>query len=207
MHYLKYIIFSVKKKFLLFYLFIFHNNFYRILAIDSHLTILERYKLYTTAKSKQIIAEIGSYIGASACCFGAAVKANGTGKIICIDTWNNDSMSEGNRDTFNEFQDNTREYMNYILPIRGFSTDVIQAVRDVTQHLDVLFIDGDHSYEGVKADWEAYKGLLKTGSVVVFHDSGWAEGVKRVIDEDVKEFVKSSDSLPNLWWGTISQMP
>ena len=116
-------------------------------------------------------------------------------------------MSEGNRDTFNEFQDNTREYMNYILPIRGFSTDVIQAVRDVTQHLDVLFIDGDHSYEGVKADWEAYKGLLKTGSVVVFHDSGWAEGVKRVIDEDVKEFVKSSDSLPNLWWGTISQMP
>jgi len=36
--------------------------------------------------------------------------------------------------------------------------------------LDLLFIDGDHSYEGVKRDWEMYSPLMREGGVVVFHD-------------------------------------
>lgn len=36
--------------------------------------------------------------------------------------------------------------------------------------IDVLFIDGDHSYKGVKADFENYKGLVKKGGIIVFHD-------------------------------------
>lgn len=36
--------------------------------------------------------------------------------------------------------------------------------------IDVLFIDGDHSYEGVKSDFEYYKGLVRPGGYVVFHD-------------------------------------
>ncbi|HEU5119072.1 MAG TPA: CmcI family methyltransferase, partial [Isosphaeraceae bacterium] len=36
--------------------------------------------------------------------------------------------------------------------------------------LDMLFIDGDHSYEGVKQDWEMYSPLVKSGGIVVFHD-------------------------------------
>ncbi len=188
------------------YLFIFQNFFYRITNIVSHLTIYEKYKLFSLSKSDKVIAEIGSYIGASACCFGAAVKASGNGKVICIDTWNNDAMSEGNRDTWTEFQDNTREYKNFIVPIRGFSTDVIQTVQEVTPNLDVLFIDGDHSYEGVKADWDAYKRFLKKGSIVIFHDYGWAEGVKRVVHEDVVPLVSSHNHLPNMWWGTVSKI-
>ena len=68
---------------------------------------------------------------------------------------------------------------------------------------DVLFIDGDHSYEGAKNDWDAYKNFLHPGSVVIFHDYGWAEGVKRVIEEDAKPVTSDYGSLPNLWWGTI----
>ena len=176
-------------------------------SITSHLTIKERVTLFKlVVPTKKIIAEIGSYIGASTCCFGAAVKASGTGKIICIDTWNNDHMSEGNRDTWKEFQDNTSKYKNLIVPIRGYSTYVIQNVLDVTTDLDVLFIDGDHSYKGVKADWEAYKSFLKNGSVVIFHDYGWAEGVKRVVHEDVMPLVCSHDHLPNMWWGQIGSV-
>ena len=89
------------------------------------------------------------------------------------------------------------------MPIGGFSTDVVEQVAGQTKHLDLLFIDGDHSYEGVKADWEAYKHFLKPGSIIVFHDWGWAEGVKRVIEEDVKPLISHFDSLPNMWWGTI----
>jgi predicted O-methyltransferase YrrM len=35
---------------------------------------------------------------------------------------------------------------------------------------DLLFIDGDHSYEGVKADFEMYAPLVRPGGVVAFHD-------------------------------------
>jgi predicted O-methyltransferase YrrM len=175
-------------------------------AVASHLTIQERVILFKISLQSKVIVEIGSYIGASACCFGAAVMTSGSGKIICIDTWYNDAMSEGNRDTWKEFQENTREYKDFIFSIRGFSTDVIQSVRDVTSDLDVLFIDGDHSYEGVKADWEAYKSFLKNGSVVIFHDYGWAEGVKRVVHEDVMPLVCSHDHLPNMWWGQIGSV-
>lgn len=35
---------------------------------------------------------------------------------------------------------------------------------------DFCFIDGDHSYEGVKADFENIKPFLKKGTPVAFHD-------------------------------------
>lgn len=182
-------------------------GFAKSFVIPSHLTCQERMLLFRLASGGGIIVEVGSYIGASACCFGAAVLAAGTGKVICIDTWNNDAMTEGKRDTWQTFQDNTRLYRDVIVPIRGFSTEVVQTVSEVTPRLDILFIDGDHSYSGVKADWEAYKGFLKQGATVIFHDYGWAEGVRRVVHEDVMPIVNHQDSLPNMWWGRKCRNP
>jgi len=36
--------------------------------------------------------------------------------------------------------------------------------------LDLLFIDGDHTYEGVKADFTNYSPLVRKGGLIVFHD-------------------------------------
>jgi hypothetical protein len=36
--------------------------------------------------------------------------------------------------------------------------------------IDFLFIDGDHTYEGVKADFEMYSPLVRPGGLVAFHD-------------------------------------
>ena len=36
--------------------------------------------------------------------------------------------------------------------------------------LDLLFIDGDHTYEGVKSDYRMYAPLVRTGGIVAFHD-------------------------------------
>jgi cephalosporin hydroxylase len=36
--------------------------------------------------------------------------------------------------------------------------------------LDLLFIDGDHSFAGVKADYEMYKSLVSADGMIVFHD-------------------------------------
>ncbi len=38
------------------------------------------------------------------------------------------------------------------------------------QKLDVLFIDGDHSYKGVKTDFELWSPLVRSGGLVIFHD-------------------------------------
>jgi len=36
--------------------------------------------------------------------------------------------------------------------------------------IDFLFIDGDHTYEGVKADYELYSPLVRPGGLIAFHD-------------------------------------
>jgi predicted O-methyltransferase YrrM len=38
------------------------------------------------------------------------------------------------------------------------------------QKLDLLFIDGDHTYDGVKHDFHLYAPLVRKGGVVAFHD-------------------------------------
>ncbi|MEM2703892.1 MAG: class I SAM-dependent methyltransferase, partial [Candidatus Bathyarchaeia archaeon] len=38
------------------------------------------------------------------------------------------------------------------------------------KYIDLLFIDGDHSYEGVKKDFIMYSSLVRKGGIVVFHD-------------------------------------
>jgi len=38
------------------------------------------------------------------------------------------------------------------------------------EKLDFLFIDGDHSYDGVKLDYFMYKSLVRPGGLIAFHD-------------------------------------
>jgi predicted O-methyltransferase YrrM len=58
--------------------------------------------------------------------------------------------------------------------IRGDSHrhDTFERVRAALdgRTVDFLLIDGDHSYEGVRADWEMYRALLSPHGVVAFHD-------------------------------------
>lgn len=37
--------------------------------------------------------------------------------------------------------------------------------------VDFIFIDGDHSYEGLRGDWQAWKNHVAPGGVVALHDS------------------------------------
>jgi len=39
-----------------------------------------------------------------------------------------------------------------------------------SSQLDLLFIDGDHSYEGVKQDFDMYGELVRPGGMIAFHD-------------------------------------
>jgi predicted O-methyltransferase YrrM len=54
--------------------------------------------------------------------------------------------------------------------------------------IDFLFIDGDHSYDGVRADWLLWSPVVRPGGIVAFHDT-WPNfdrhepGVVRWVDE------------------------
>jgi len=38
------------------------------------------------------------------------------------------------------------------------------------RQIDLLFIDGDHTYQGVKRDFEIYSQYVRSGGMIVFHD-------------------------------------
>jgi Methyltransferase domain len=53
--------------------------------------------------------------------------------------------------------------------------------------LDWVYIDGDHTYEAVKADLEAYYRVIRPGGLLAGDDYGipgwWQDGVTRAVDE------------------------
>ena len=66
--------------------------------------------------------------------------------------------------------------------IRGdsHSSDTLEVVQKIVgTTVDLLFIDADHSYEGVRNDFETYSPLVRAGGLIAFHDivDGPAEAV------------------------------
>ena len=53
--------------------------------------------------------------------------------------------------------------------------------------IDLLFIDGDHSYEGVKLDFELYSKILSPDGIIILHDIDKNYELSMVIPEDIKK--------------------
>ena len=70
---------------------------------------------------------------------------------------------------------------------------------------DMLFIDGDHTYDGVKRDYEMYSPLVRPGGLIGFHDICQHPSMEFVqvnrfwatLDGDLEQFV----SWPPTWGG------
>lgn len=70
------------------------------------------------------------------------------------------------------------------------SSETLEQVKKLlnANKLDFLFIDGDHTYEGVKTDFQLYAPLVKSNGLIGFHDIAkhppeWNVGVDRFFDE------------------------
>lgn len=61
-----------------------------------------------------------------------------------------------------------------LFTLRGdsHSGEMLERVRTTLggKPLDYLFIDGDHTYDGVKRDFELYGPLVRGGGIIAFHD-------------------------------------
>lgn len=60
----------------------------------------------------------------------------------------------------------------YMITGDSHSVESLDKVRGLLagEMLDFLFIDGDHSYEGVKQDFEMYRKFVRSGGWIAFHD-------------------------------------
>jgi len=67
--------------------------------------------------------------------------------------------------------------------------------------LDFLFIDGGHSYEEVKGDYNLYKDFVKNSGIIVLHDFELqGTGVKQFFDE-IKLNYKQTFEIKNDYYG------
>lgn len=89
-----------------------------------------------------------------------------------------------------------RDFLEYVAGRSGVSLRCIEgdsqsettrrAVREALSGdaIDFLYIDGDHSYEGVRADFEAYEPLVADDGLIGLHDvETGGTGVPRLWDE------------------------
>ena len=131
------------------------------------------YALVRALKPRMIV-EIGSARGRSTCTMALACKENGGGVVVAVDPHTPNAWSDGGSEV------GTFEFLNARLDLYGLRQHCriirsisAEAARDWKTPIDLLFIDGDHTYEGVKADWLNFHKHLTPKSVVAFHDSLW----------------------------------
>jgi len=120
--------------------------------------------------------EIGCYAGGSSCLLLQRPNTN----VITIDlgTPIHPAIVEHNVQKFNR-------HNNQFKYIQGNSADPA-IINQITEDIDILFIDGDHSYNGSLNDFNNYSKLVKNNGYIIFddyNDLGGGCKVHEMVDE------------------------
>ncbi len=117
------------------------------------LNIAEGALLYKYCKKKcdGVLLEIGRKYGGSTVIMAASLDQ---GSLYSIDIVMHKQVKE-----------NIRPYKDKIHLITGNSKEI-----EWNTKLDLVFVDGDHSFVGVKRDVEKFTPFINLGGYVVFHD-------------------------------------
>jgi len=127
--------------------------------------VLMMYEIIRESKPTKVL-EIGVQNAQSSKTMLMAMGLNNHGTLVSIDHKNRSEVLDA------EFSD-LKERWKFI---KGDShaPESVQAAKDHLEEgelYDMLFIDGDHSYEGAKQDFVEYSELVKPGGVVMLHDT------------------------------------
>ena len=130
------------------------------------------------------IVEIGSWKGRSTIWLAAAAKR--TGRCVYAIDPHTGSKEDPVADTLAEFRGNM-ERACLSDAVRLLTMTSAEAAGVIEDPVELLFIDGDHSYAAVKRDVELWFPRLIEGGVVMFHDVSTASyrGPRRVFRRHV----------------------
>lgn len=126
-------------------------------------------QFYQELKCKNVM-EIGSYLGGNFYCMCKLSDPNGLKISIDCPLYQNQSEELNLYDTYRKMK--TFAENVHIINTDSHSESTIKMVDSILENkkLDFLFIDGDHTYEGVKKDFEMYSTFVKKGGFIAFHD-------------------------------------
>ncbi|MHA2218588.1 MAG: class I SAM-dependent methyltransferase [Candidatus Hodarchaeales archaeon] len=143
--------------------------------------------VYAIMNAKRSINEFNNFLEIGSASGGNAYLFNhffGFDNVIIIDD---------NRHKSHIFRKDILKRINYAEFIgdshSGLAYNFIQ---NLGMHFDVIFIDGDHSYEGVKKDTEMYLPFVKYEGFIVYHDTVASPGVHKYFEE-LKDLVRFAD--------------
>jgi hypothetical protein len=165
--------------------------------VDGWLTRDEESLLFHKAQvvpREQCIVELGSWFGRSAILLGGGTVHGHGARVFAVDLFTaagcakealEERAGDAAKDFLELFQANLQK-----AKLKGIVTAVRSVTAELGQRWDgppvgLLFIDADHSYEGVQSDWNAWKHGMASGATVAFHDyqNPAYEGVTRFVDE------------------------
>jgi predicted O-methyltransferase YrrM len=136
--------------------------------------------------SEDIIVEIGGFQGRTSIELAKGSKMGNNNHIYVIDVWDGSKVNNTKDVYFSieTFKKNINEanVSDIITPIHSTSS---KALETWDKKIGMLFIDGDHSYNGVKKDikWIDY---VVSGGIVAFHDyflPNYKDSVVKAVDE------------------------
>lgn len=107
------------------------------------------------------VIEIGTYRGGSTFAFLKYLEA----EVIAIDRCH-DCLVVDEKLKF--FKEDAEEEL------------VVATVRGLVQEVDMLFIDGAHDERACRLNYEMWKGLVKKGGIIAFHDIVETEHLKKL---------------------------
>lgn len=114
------------------------------------------------------------------------LSSHKTLKLTCIDPfenyidWNGNNLNERSS-IYDEFMNRTKPFGDRMRHIRKTSDDAVNDIAD--NSLDLIFIDGLHTYEQVLKDMQNYCPKMKDGAVFAGHDYNVIQDVKRAVQE------------------------
>jgi predicted O-methyltransferase YrrM len=169
---------------------------HRFEKVRGYLHPLEGYALMLLAaygEGEGGVVEVGSFMGRSTCWLATGVGVAKRGMVTAVDHFQGSPehqaggthpVAEIARDgsTLPAFRANLAAHGldAFVTPIVSAS---LNAAEKWTTPLRLVFIDGDHSYEASRDDFEAWSKFVVPGGLVAFHDIGAWPGVTKYYKE------------------------
>ena len=155
---------------------------------DTQTTPQERTALAKYAAGAGLAVEIGVFEGVNTVIISKAL-ANG-GKLFGIDPFFKGRLGICYHKVIAQLHLKRNGVDKRVEIIEKLSFD---AADDVPEKVDFIFIDGDHSYEGIHKDWQVYAKLLKANGIMALHDTSiiaadgdWVQGSVRYYNDVIK---------------------